>query len=67
MTPIPEPALFVEDTATGRFIPANRVATTLAAQASKMYLTLGDIARIKARGYRVLRTNGEEISTGVTA
>lgn len=66
MTPTSEPAQFVLDATSGRYIPANRVANTLAAQSSRRFPTLIDIAVFKARGYRCILTNGEEIRTGLT-
>ena len=67
MTPISDPAHFILDTSTGRYLPANKVATTLAAQMSRMWLTEGHLANIKAQGFRVTYPNGEPIITGLTA
>lgn len=67
MTPVTDPAHFIHDPSTGRYLPANKVATTLAAQMSRMWLTEGQLAAIKARGYRVTKPNGEPITTGVSA
>ena len=43
------------------------VATTLAAQLSKMRLDEKDLLAIKTRGFRVTKPNGEEINAEVTA
>jgi len=67
MTPIPDPAYFILDPKTGRYLPANKVATTLAAQLSKMWLTREQLVAIKSRGYRVTHPNGQPISTETTA
>jgi hypothetical protein len=67
MTPVSDPAHFILDPETGHYLPANKVATTLAAQMSRMRLTEGHLATIKARGFRVTKPNGEPITTGVTA
>lgn len=67
MTPTPVPAHFIHDPKTGRYLPANKVATTLAAQLSKMTLSHDDLRAVKARGFRCTFTNGEPIDTGVSA
>ena len=67
MTPVTGPAYFIHDPSTGRYLPANKVATTLAAQMSRMWLTDRHLAIIRARGFRVTYPNGEPITTGVTA
>lgn len=67
MTPITDPAHFIRDMETGRYLPANKVATTLAAEMSRMWLTEAQILTIKSRGYRVTNPNGEPIEAGVTA
>ena len=67
MTPTSEPAFFIRDSETGHYIPANRVATTLAAQFSKMRLDEKDLLAVKAKGIRVTKPNGEPICLGVKA
>jgi hypothetical protein len=67
VTPVIAPAFFVADEVTGLYLPANKVATTLAAQMSKMRLSEHDLAAIKSRGFRVTKPNGEEINVGVMA
>ena len=67
MTATAAPAFFIRDAESGLYLPANKVATTLAAQMSKMRLDEKDLLAVKAKGIRITKPNGEPICLGVKA
>ena len=62
-----KPAHFIPDPLSASYLPANKVATTLCAQMSKMRLDAKDLLAVKQRGVRVTLPNGEPIVSGVVA
>lgn len=67
MTLISDPAHFIHDPATDRWLPMNKVATTLCAQKSKMKVTTRDLIDFKMKGFRCTLPNGQPIETGISA